>query len=424
MKFFGPAPWIHTRTATTNAPVLLVEPPSSPPPLVTPEPPRERKLYVIFASVAVVAIIVGLWAWHVRETRRAETAGGATITTAKVERRTFVRTLRLSGTLEAVRSYSLLAPRLTGGDFGNMILTKLTPGGTRVKKGDLLAEFDREAQLKTFMDKQAEYRDLVNQIESKQAEAEIEQTRAQARLQEEQDLTDLEKARYDVQCAKLEVSKAENLSKLEGEKNKLLLADAEQHLKEEEEKLVSGRAKAAADIDGKKQKREKSLRDVQVTEQDIALLTLRAPQDGMVTIRPNWRASRWSSDSAPPFKEGDRAWQGARIAEFPDISTLRVNGRVDEADRGRVKEGQPATGREAKEQLEASVTAGLKPRPSSMGSSRDRTEKNALGASAGGPGGGRRRAGACPAAVAQTSARHPHGGGEARASGHEGVHSR
>ena len=156
-------------------------------------------------------------------------------------------------------------------------------------------------------------------------------------------MTDLEKARYDVQRAKLEVSKAEILSKLDGEKNKLLLADAEQHLKEEEEKLVSDRAKAAADNDGKKQKREKALRDVQVAEQDIASLTLRAPVDGMVTILPNWRASGWFSDSAPPFKEGDRAWQGARIAEFPDLSTLRVSGRVDEADRGRVKEGQPAT---------------------------------------------------------------------------------
>jgi hypothetical protein len=118
MNHLGLVPWIHTRTATRSAPIPLVEPPPSPPPLVTPEPPRERKLYVIFASVAVVAIIVGLWAWHVRKTQRAETTGGATITTAKVERRTFLRTLRLSGTLEAVRSYSVLAPRLTGGDFG------------------------------------------------------------------------------------------------------------------------------------------------------------------------------------------------------------------------------------------------------------------------------------------------------------------
>jgi HlyD family secretion protein len=31
------------------------------------------------------------------------------------------------------------------------------------------------------------------------------------------------------------------------------------------------------------------------------------------------------------------------MAEFPDISTLRVSGRVEEAERGRVKEGQPVT---------------------------------------------------------------------------------
>jgi len=187
MKFFGPAAWIHTRTATKNAPVPLVEPPPLPPPVAAPEPPRERVLYVILASVGVVAIIVGLWAWHVRKGRRAETTGGATITTAKVERRTFVRTLRLSGTLAAVRSYSVLAPRLTGGDFGNMILTKLTPGGTRVKKGELLAEFDREAQLKSFMDKQAEYRDLVNQIESKKAEQEAARAHDDTELKQAED---------------------------------------------------------------------------------------------------------------------------------------------------------------------------------------------------------------------------------------------
>ena len=297
-------------------------------PLPVPKPPRVHRLYVAVASVAVVAIVAGLWAWRARQGERAEAGGGATISTAKVERRTFVHTLRLSGTLEAVHSYSVLAPRLTGGDYGEMILTKLTRGGTRVKKGDLLAEFDREAQLKAFMDKQAEYRDLGNQIESKKAEqqaarahddtelkqaedavgtarlevqrsevvsridaeknklnleaaeAEIEQGRAQAKLPEEQDLTDLEKARYDVQRAKLQVSKAEILSTIEGEKNKLALADAEQHLKEEEEKLASDRAKAAADYDGKKQKREKALLDAQAAELDVSKNELVSAIDG------------------------------------------------------------------------------------------------------------------------------------------------
>jgi multidrug efflux pump subunit AcrA (membrane-fusion protein) len=255
------------------------------------------------------------------------------IPTAEVTRGEFEDSVKVRGEVKAKRSMTVYAPQTRSG-VGDPQILKISKIGAVLKKGDVVVEFDTAKLRETLQQRRSEV---------KQAEAEIEQGRAQAKLQEEQDLTDLERARYDVQRAKLEVSKAEILSRIEGEKNKLLLADAEQHLKEEEEKLTSDRAKAAADNDGKKQKREKALRDVQVVEEDIASLTLRAPVDGMVTILPNWRASGWSSDNAPPFKEGDRAWQGARIAEFPDISTLRVNGRVEEADRGRVKEGQPAT---------------------------------------------------------------------------------
>jgi multidrug efflux pump subunit AcrA (membrane-fusion protein) len=253
--------------------------------------------------------------------------------TAQVTRGEFEDYVKVRGEVKAKRSLSVYAPHTRGG-VGDPQILKMAKTGAGLKKGEVVVEFDTAKLRETLAQRRSDV---------KQAEAEIEQGRAQAKLQDEQDLTDLEKARYDVQRAKLEVSKAEILSKIEGEKNKLLLADAEQHLKEEEEKLASDRAKAAVDNDGKKQKREKALRDAQVAAQDIAALTLRAPVDGLVTVLPNWRAGGRFSDSAPPFKEGDRAWQGARIAEFPDISTLRVSGRVEEGERGRVKEGQPAT---------------------------------------------------------------------------------
>jgi multidrug efflux pump subunit AcrA (membrane-fusion protein) len=255
------------------------------------------------------------------------------IPTAEVTRGEFKDYVKIRGEVKAQRSLTVYAPHTRSG-AGDPQILKMAKTGGLLKKGEVVVEFDTAKLRETLQQ---------NRSELKQAEAEIEQGRAQAKLQEEQDLTDLEKARYDVQRAKLEVSKAEVLSRLEGEKNKLLLADVEQKLKEKEEALASDHAKAAADNDAKRQKREKALRDVQVAEQDIASLTLRAPVDGMVTILPNFRASGWSSENAPPFKEGDRAWQGARIAEFPDISTLRVSGRVEETDRGRVKEGQPAT---------------------------------------------------------------------------------
>ena len=74
----------------------------------------------------------------------------------------------------------------------------------------------------------------------------------------------------------------------------------------------------------------------------MAALILTSPTDGIITLLPNSRArTSLLSGSTPIFKEGDRAYAGAAIAEIPDISTIQGNAPVSEADRGRVQPGQP-----------------------------------------------------------------------------------
>jgi multidrug efflux pump subunit AcrA (membrane-fusion protein) len=257
--------------------------------------------------------------------------GAANFPTAEVTRGEFADYVKIRAEVKAQKSVTLVAP-LIRGEGGDPQILKLVKTGAMVKKGEVVVEFDTAKLRDTLAE---------NRSSLKQAEAEIAQARAQARLQEEQDLTDLEKARYDVERARLDVSKAEILSKIDGEKNKLLLADAEQKLRQAEEKLDSDRAKAKADITAKEQKREKALFDVRLAEENITALTLRAPVDGMATVLPNFRAGGWSREGSPPFKEGDRAWSGAGIVELPELASLRVDGRVEEADRGRVRLGQP-----------------------------------------------------------------------------------
>jgi HlyD family secretion protein len=58
-----------------------------------------------------------------------------------------------------------------------------------------------------------------------------------------------------------------------------------------------------------------------------------------VTLDTNWRASSMFGNGAP-FKAGDRAWPGAAIAELPDLSSLNITVRIDEAERGRIQVGQ------------------------------------------------------------------------------------
>ena len=65
--------------------------------------------------------------------------------------------LRLQGSVEPVRSHPVIVPRLTGTGNGTLVIVHLVKPGTRVKRGELLIEFDRQAQIKTAHDRQAEY---------------------------------------------------------------------------------------------------------------------------------------------------------------------------------------------------------------------------------------------------------------------------
>jgi multidrug efflux pump subunit AcrA (membrane-fusion protein) len=285
-------------------------------------------LYVICASIVMVAIIVGLWAWHARKGTRSGASAGATISTAKVERRTFVRTLRLSGTIEAVRSYSVLAPRLTGGDFGNMILTKLTRAGTRVKKGDPLAEFDREAQLKTFLDKQAEYRDLENQIASKKAVQEAGRAH---------DDTELKQAEDAVGAAKLEMQRSEVVSRIDAEKNKLNLEAAEATLKQLRQTYDLKRKADESDLRLLVIKRDRAHSAMLHAQQNSQKMAVLSPMDGLVVLNATWK-----SGGIGEVEEGDQIYTGLPFMQVVDPSTMQVRVRVNQLDIPHLHVGQAA----------------------------------------------------------------------------------
>jgi len=199
-----------------------------------------------------------------------------------------------------------------------------------VKKGDFLVEFDAT----TVKQKLAEDQSAV-----KSAEAEIQQSRAASRLKEEQDVTDAMTAKYDTEKARMDASKQEILSLIEGEQAKLKLADAEQKQKETESKLKADRGAAASDLASKQQKHDQAAFQVELDQRALDSLTLRAPLDGVVALQNHWQPQ----GSPTTFKPGDRAWPGAAIAELPDGSALKIVARVEEAERGQLKLGQSAT---------------------------------------------------------------------------------
>jgi HlyD family secretion protein len=284
-------------------------------------PALRRPRNIAFFLLTVVVIAAGAFA-AVRGSSVPD------LPTAEVKKGEFVDTLEIRGDIRPVKSIVLSSPMQSG----DLQIVKLAKNGSMVKAGDLLVQFDGSLLQRTVQEKKTEVR---------QAEAEIEQARAQSRITEEQNATALMKSRYDIERAKLDINKGDTVSRIENEKAKLALADAEQRLKELEEKIRSDRTAAEADVAAKQRKREKAMFDLQRAERGLENLELKAPAAGLINILPNFRAaSTWGSEQE--FREGDRAWSGAAILELPDLSSVHLEARLDEADRGRLRKDQDA----------------------------------------------------------------------------------
>jgi HlyD family secretion protein len=273
---------------------------------------------------AVIAILLlvgsGVLLGAVRLTRHAPT-----VPTIGVKRGEFLDSFQFRGEVKALKSATISAPA----EAGELQIVKLVPEGSAVKAGDVVLAFDKT---KTGQDL-AQYKSSL-----KSAEAEIGQAKAQARLAEEEDKTAVLKASYEVEAAKLEASKQEIVSRIEGEEAKLKLADAQQKLREAEAKQKSDAALNTATIQSKIEASAKAKFDLERAERALARMSVVAPSAGTISVLQHWGPS-----GPVQYRTGDRAWPGAAIAELPDVSTLRVIARVDETERGRLASKQPVT---------------------------------------------------------------------------------
>ncbi len=277
-------------------------------------------------AIAALAVIVLAAAGALAATRRGSVPD---LPTARVTRGEFVDTLEIRGEIKPLKSIVLSSPMQSG----ELQILQLAKSGTMVKPGDIVVQFDPSTLERTIQEKQSEV---------KQADAEIEQAQAQARIAQEQNTTALVKAGYDIERAKLDASKGDTVSRLDIEQAKLAVIDAQQRERELKEKIKSDQASAEADVSAKRHKREKALFDLRRAERGLRNLEVRAPASGMVNVLTNFRSGSMFGGQQE-FQTGDRAWPGAAIVELPDLSSVHLEARLDESDRGRLQPQQEAT---------------------------------------------------------------------------------
>ncbi|GMV20445.1 MAG: hypothetical protein AMXMBFR57_03940 [Acidimicrobiia bacterium] len=274
--------------------------------------------------VVVLVIVVGIWA-----TVRAMSGSAPDLPSAEVTRGDYVDVVEVRGEVRPVRSIQLTAPP----DAGELTIVTMARNGSDVKAGDVVAQFDAVTLRRTIQERQSELRS---------AQAELKQAQAQSAIVDEQQETNVMRARYDVQRAELGVLEVGLVSEVEVERGRLALADATQRLAEAEAAAKAARAGAAADIRARERRIDKANADLERVNRSLSALQMIAPADGTVNILPNYRTSSPMAQ-AQEYRTGDRVPPMAPILELPDLTSVYLTARIDETDRGQLKNGLEAS---------------------------------------------------------------------------------
>jgi hypothetical protein len=272
-----------------------------------------RRFWLVAAGVAAALLLLAL-----RPTRPDVGAP------ALVKRADLVLSVDVEGELAAVRSKEIGVPPVAEVDFK---IAFLAVEGQQVTKGESVLRLDTELLERQLAEKRAEFQEAQKKVEQKEIELgmkllDLEQQKAQARA-------DLGRAQLKADVPpevqqRIELEKA--LLDKRGRERDLQNLDAEGRVTQ---------ALTGAELASLRQQRDRAAGRVAALEVAIDKMNIRAPQDGIVVYRPNWRDEK--------KKVGDSVWFGEVVLAIPDLAEMKGDAFVDEADGGPVREGQPVT---------------------------------------------------------------------------------
>ena len=249
------------------------------------------------------------------------------VAVAPVRRADFVVSIRVRGEIKSAHSTVLRAPQAPG-----LRIVRLARQGSPVKKGDVVVEFDPVTQEQAVIQRTL-------QVQSIQGS--IDQLKATQAINRGADTMSKMTSEYGVESAKLDASKAEVISAIEGEKYRLSVGVQEGSLQQVKASLNAHVVGDTADTFRLTQQKDKASRDLATANGYLGMMQLRAPSDGVVNVLSNFRSGGSFGQTPPPFKEGDTVWNRAEIVEIPDLSELFIDLKLQEVDRGKLQIGQP-----------------------------------------------------------------------------------
>jgi multidrug efflux pump subunit AcrA (membrane-fusion protein) len=270
--------------------------------------------WVVFLTVLLVLGGASAGVYHMRKAQ-----ASVAFPVAPARKGDFLVLIRARGELKAARSVQVYAPVVP-----QLRIAWLAPSGAMIHQGDLMIKFDSSASEQQLQQKDAALR---------QAQATLDQAVAQSKITADQDKSDFADAQFNVEKAKLEVSKQEIVGELQAAESRIDLGLREQKLKVAQATADLHAASDRSRIGSLTRVRDYNQNDVDITKQRISQMEIKAPITGFLSFFMNY-SQGWMN--AKPFKVGDNVWAGMSLAEIPDLDTLQMEGKIEEIDRGRI----------------------------------------------------------------------------------------
>jgi multidrug efflux pump subunit AcrA (membrane-fusion protein) len=214
-----------------------------------------------------------------------------------------------------------------GGDFSLVLLELPNPGG-RVKKGDVVAEFDRQNMLNRIDD----YKDSVIQ-----AEATIKNKQATLAVALEAHNQQVRVAKADMEKAKLDLQTLEVVSAIDAEKLKLAVEETTAHYNELLKEVPLLQASQKADLRNSEITRDTSKIEMQKSVANAEKMILKAPMEGIVVMQSIRRGMEFGQ-----AQKGDQIYPGQMFMQVVDPASMVVNANVNQVDAELLRIGQKA----------------------------------------------------------------------------------
>ncbi|MEO8362218.1 MAG: efflux RND transporter periplasmic adaptor subunit [Vicinamibacteria bacterium] len=238
---------------------------------------------------------------------------------------TLLQTVDVEGEIAAAGSIDLGPPAVP--DIWEYKIAFMADEGTLVKTGQPVVRFDPATLQRQLDDKQSEFEEAAQKISRGRLESgdkgrdlDLQLTEARSRLQKAQTKDEIPgelRSRIEAQQAALELTLGQKeVVSLEGRRKSVGTAET-------------------ASLRSLISQRDRALGRVTALHAAIDRMTVKAPQDGIVIYKQGWRDEK--------KKLGDSVWFGEKFIALPDLTKLRGEGDVDEADGGAIASGQRVT---------------------------------------------------------------------------------